>query len=112
MKELINPLPPDAFYLYHYTSTDTALNHILKNGTLLFNSFQKVNDPRESKQWDISPKVNGNLNLGHEDYQLISRELSMILKGNAKVVCFSRDKDEAVGQENPAARLNRGFAKP
>src|SRR5216684_1352726 len=112
MKELINPLPSDAFYLYHYTSTNTALNHILKTGTLMFNSFQKVNDPRESKQWEISTMVNGDLNLKHKDYQLIAREVSQTLKGNAKVACFSRDKVEAVGKWQPEASLHRGFAKP
>src|SRR5215468_11207586 len=98
MKELINPLPSEAFYLYHYTSSETALNYILKNGTLMFNSFQKVNNPRESKQWDMSTMVNGDLNLKHKDYQLLAREVSEILKGNAKLVCFSRDKAEAVGK--------------
>ena len=110
--KLINPLPPDAPYLYHYTTADTALNHILKDGTLKLNPFSRVNDPRESKAWDISPFVRADLNLSLEQYDAISREVSDALKANAKLVCFSRDKDAAIGKWQPEALLDRGFAKP
>lgn len=110
--KLVNPLPSDASYLYHYTSTDTALNYILKNGTLKFNSFGKVNDPRERKEWDISPFVKMGLNLSLDQYNAISREISDVLKANAKMLCFSRDKNEATGKWQPEALPDRGFAKP
>jgi len=110
--KLINPLPADASYVYHYTSADTALNHILKNGTLKFNSFNEVNDPREYKAWDIAAFVRSDLNLSPQQYEEISRNISNTLKANAKLVCFSCDKDEAIGQWQPEALLNRGFAKP
>jgi hypothetical protein len=35
-------------YLYHYTKSETALNHILKEKKLKFNSLEKLSDPRES----------------------------------------------------------------
>lgn len=107
--KLINQLPSDAAYLYHYTSADTALKHILKNGTLQLNSFSRVNDPRESKEWDMSPFVRAGVNLSIEQYDAISRKISDMIKANAKLVCFSRDKGEAVGKCQP---LDRGFAKP
>ena len=110
--KLINPLPPDASYLYHYTSTDTALNFILKNGTLKFNSFNQVNDPKENKAWDFATLVHADLNLSSEQYNAISQEISDTLKANAKLVCFSRDKNEAIGKWQPEALLDRGFAKP
>lgn len=110
--KLINPLSPDASYLYHYTSTDTALNHILKSGTLKFNSYGLVNDPRENKEWDISPFVRADLNFSLEQYNEKSREISNMFKANAKLVCFSRDKDEAIGKWQPEALFDRGFAKP
>ncbi len=110
--KLTNPLPLDASYLYHYTTTTTALDYILKNGTLKFNSFSKVNDPRERKEWDMSPFVRLNANLSLEQYDAISREVSDILKSNAKLVCFSRDKNEAKGNWQPDARFGRGFVKP
>jgi hypothetical protein len=110
--KLVNPLPPDASFLYHYTTTDTVLNHILKNGTLKFNSFRKVNDPRESKEWDMTPFVSMDSNLDLDQYHAISREVSDILKANAKLVCFSCDKNEAIGKLQPEALLYRGFSKP
>lgn len=110
--KLINPLEDDNAFLYHYTSSDTALRHILKTGTLLFNSFGKVNDPRESKHWDISPHVRGNIELELEQYVEISREVSEILKSNAKLICFSEDKPESRNAWQPEALLKRGFAKP
>jgi len=110
--KLVNPLPQDPSYLYHYTSADTALKYILKDGTIKFNSFNQVNDPRESKAWDISPFVRADLNLSLDQYDTISRNISDTLKANAKLVCFSRDKDAAIGAWQPQALLDRGFAKP
>lgn len=109
---LINPLPANDLYLYHYTTIDIALDYILKNGTIKFNTFSKVNDPRESKKWDLSPFVRAELNLELEDYEEISRKISDLLKANAKLVCFCCDKQEAIGKWQPEALLDRGFTKP
>ena len=94
--KLVNPLPMDAWYLYHYTSTKTAVERILPEGKLKFNPFSKVNDPRESKQWNISPFVRLYPELTLEEYDAISKEVSDALKVNAKLVCFSQDKKEAI----------------
>lgn len=110
--KLINPLQDGNAYVYHYTSCDTALTHILRNKTLKINPFKNVNDPRESKHWDISPFVRAGLNLELKQYDAISLEVSQIIKSNAKLVCFSRDKPSAVKAWQPEALLNRGFAKP
>lgn len=39
----------DSKYLYHYTSIEKALDFILKDRTLMFNSLRGTNDPKESK---------------------------------------------------------------
>lgn len=109
--KLINPLEDTNEYLYHYTSSETALEYILKTGTLLLNSFKSVNDPRESKHWDISPRIRADINLGLEEYHALSLEISHILKSNAKLVCFSQDKPESQNAWQPKALLQRGFAK-
>ena len=109
--KLINPLLDENKYLYHYTSCDTALNYILENRTLMFNSFSNVNDPRESKSWDISPFVREGLNLSMDELTSISRKASDILKKNAKLICFSRDNSSAKGAQQPWALFDRGFAK-
>ena len=110
--KLINPLSPNDNYLYHYTTTKTAINYILPTGKLKFNSFSNVNDPRECKQWDISPVVRSNLNFDLKDFDAISEEISNILKSNAKLVCFSQDKEEAIEKWQPEALFDRGFARP
>lgn len=110
--KLINPLQDKNAYLYHYTKSDTALNFILKNNTIKLNSFSSVNDPRENKTWNISPFVNAEAKIEHDEYERIANEVSSYLKANAKLVCFSRDKAEANGELHPNAIFDRGFSKP
>ena len=110
--KLINPLQEGNSYIYHYTSCKTALTQILRNKTLKLNSFKNVNDPRESKHWDISPFVRADSDIELEQYKAISLEVSQVIKSNAKLVCFSRDKPSAVGAWQPDALLDRGFSKP
>ena len=38
-------------YVYHYTSRDTALQHILATGKIRLGSLSKTNDPHETKSW-------------------------------------------------------------
>lgn len=71
-------------YLLHYTKTDSAINYILKNKTLRFNSFRKVNDPKESKHWPFKLfcfyKQNFDLfskNKFHEIYDYIMNHIFM-----------------------------------
>lgn len=109
--KLINPLQDENAYVYHYTSCDIALTHILGNRTLMFNTFKNVNDPRESKHWDVAPFVRAELNLEYRQYDAISKGVSQLLKSNAKLICFSRDKPEAVNAWQPEALFSRGFAK-
>ncbi|EUJ25050.1 hypothetical protein PGRAN_04215 [Listeria grandensis FSL F6-0971] len=39
---------------YHFTSVDTAVKYILPNNTIMMNNFNKVNDPKESKDWPFN----------------------------------------------------------
>jgi len=109
---LVNPLKNLDSHVYHYTSSDTALRYVLGDGSLRLNSYRNVNDPRESKSWVFSPCVRSTLNLELREYEEISINVSEIMKGNAKLLCFSRDRPEAVGAWQPSALLDRGFAKP
>jgi len=110
--KLINPLPSSDKYVYHYTRLDTALNYILKNGTLKLNSFSNVNDPKENKSWNIATRVRLDLNLEFKDYDALSGQISSTLKRNVKVACFSKDRKEAENKWQPEALLDRGFARP
>jgi hypothetical protein len=44
-------------WLYHYTSLETALVHILPNLTLRLNPFSEMRDPREYTKWLITRSV-------------------------------------------------------
>jgi len=109
---LINPLQDGDAFVYHYTSSETALNFIFKNNTLKFSSFLNVNDPRERKAWSIATIVRPEPRLELDQYEQLSLDASNFLKRNAKLICFSCDKPSAVGAWQPEARLDRGYAKP
>jgi hypothetical protein len=110
--KLINPLLDNNAYLYHYTKSDTALNFILKNNTIKLNTFSDVNDPRESKAWNISPFFNVEAKMEHDEHERIANEVSSYLKENAKLICFSKDNSEAKGELHSNAIFDRGFSKP
>src|ERR1051325_6605574 len=110
--KLINPLSSSDKYVYHYTRLDTALDYILKNGTLMLNSFAKMNDPRESKSWTIATMVDSRVSLKDEDWDALSARVSSMLKQNAKIACFSKDRKAAENKWQPEALLDRGFTRP
>jgi hypothetical protein len=109
---LVNQLDSSEKYVYHYTKVDTALNYILKMGKLRLNSFSKVNDPRESKNWSIITTVSPSSDLNLQEWDALSDVVSDALKRNVKLVCFSKDSPLAVSQQMPESRISRGFAKP
>lgn len=97
-------------YVYHYTKIYTATNFILKDRTLRFNQFDKVNDPKESDPSDWAFAYNKKDNPNPSD---LIRRISEYFRLNIKVVCFSRD-DQGITSEHlysvdPCAR---GYAKP
>ncbi len=110
--KFINPLENEKLYLYHYTQINTAINFILKDNTIKLSSFSKVNDPRENKSWDISLFVNEGIKLETQERNSLSKEVSEILKANAKMVCFSRDKPTVNDTFQPGNILCRGLANP
>lgn len=110
--KIVNPLSDENAYVYHYTTVKTALAHILAKGTLKFNPFINVNDRRESKQWDVSAFVRQEVQFDYEQHDVISNAVSEMLKSNAKLVCFSRDRSSAARLFQPLALPARGFAKP
>ncbi|MEB4872108.1 DUF2971 domain-containing protein [Priestia megaterium] len=74
--------------LLHFTSADTAINYIFKNKTLRFNSFKRVNDPRESKDWPFKVFCfyEQNYNKFHEG---IFKELHNYIMNHVFISCFS-----------------------
>lgn len=97
--------------VYHYTSAETARDHILASGTLRLSTYEATNDPRETKAWAFALGTNENRDLGAYPYRQTAEQFSALLKANAKVCCFSTDAAPLTG-DDVTDILNRGFAKP
>jgi len=82
-----------AEYLFHYTTLDTALDHILKNGTLRLSPFAILNDPKEVDEW-IS-------------YVASTHQHAIVDRYSYKVLCFSQGGYSDLGFQNP---LESGWA--
>lgn len=78
-------------FLYHYTSSSTAIEHILKDRSLRLGSYTKTNDPKESKTWQFSLGTNESRDLGKYKMEEMSNWLSNELKLKTKLACFSMD---------------------
>ncbi len=71
-------------YIYHYTSLNTGLEAILKNGTIRLSPFSKVNDPKESKERLLSVSLYNNDKLTKDDFEAIRLEANRMLVNNCK----------------------------
>jgi hypothetical protein len=98
-------------FLYHYTSSSTAMEHILKDRSLRLGSYTKTNDPKESKTWQFSLGTNESRDLGKYKMEEMSNWLSNELKLKTKLACFSMDTVPLSGWHFRDI-FNRGFAKP
>lgn len=80
--------------LYHYRSYETAINHILPERKLRFNSISKTNDPRENKSFIFGATYNSEMTdfIVNDDQR--NRELSDFLRSDCKTLCFSNDNYE------------------
>lgn len=117
-------IPKDAKYLYHFTSPDTFY-YIMKDVSLRFNFFSKVNDPKESKYWSASlnkeDKYIFDLNCPDKKQNiLLYSEFSDLkigpfdkMKNKIQVLCFTIDKyDNEMKCDKDNAYLFRGFGNP
>lgn len=98
--------------MYHYTGVDTAMNKILASNTLLFNTFEKVNDPREYKELSLNPVWGSECKLSYEEQHKLAARIADSLKRNNKIVCFSADRHVPFELHVKFPYLARGWAKP
>ena len=95
-------------WCYHYTTRDTAIQHVLYNRTLKLSKFKYVNDPRENKLDGFSFPV-----IDHDDGSItIERspsigEASRLLTSRTLVLCMSKDPRDASSH----GIRRRGFRK-
>lgn len=75
-------------FLYHYTSTKTAIEKIFPTNSLKFNSLNKMNDPLEYENFLYNYDKH-NTNAVFET----SVELNNIIKNHFKICCFCKNKE-------------------
>lgn len=111
MNEMIEHASDSGFYLYHYTSAETALK-ILASGSLRMGQYRKTNDPKESKDWHFSVGViNNGKTINQPSAQRMSNWLSEKIKSSARVLCFCTDTPPLTG-DHIKDIYKRGYCKP
>jgi hypothetical protein len=95
-------------FLFHYTTLEAFVGHILPARRLRFSPFSELNDPRESKEWLCSLSVD---EAEARDWNVleISEAFTRSLKGSTKVLCLTRD-DPALHPNRLAHLYGRGYA--
>jgi len=89
-------------YVYHYTSRDVAIPHILGTRKLKLGALRQTNDPRESKSWSfgISARESGppQSQAGRlaeiERFVKVVDTATRVIQGNCKVLCTTMDDPE------------------
>lgn len=85
-------------YVAHYTRADTALEHVLPNGTLRLGPLTATNDPRETKTWVFAVGGSPKSIAESEELRRLSKrngEYTQLLKRGCKVLCVSCDAPNA-----------------
>ena len=96
-------------YVYHYTNAETAINHILKDETLLVSCYNKTNDPKETKDWLFISGSNFGKCLKKYTPEYLSKIMNPVIKETTHVICFTKDE---VLTGNAEDMPKRGFCKP
>lgn len=96
-------------YLYHYTTSNVALEHILVNAELRFSPLFNTNDPKESKDWEFSYRLDSNNR--DAEFPRIAHLLKDELQQHCKVVCFTRD-DPKKFESGYSLIIHRGYCRP
>jgi len=101
-------------YLYHYTGAHTLTQRILPDQTLRLSPFQRLNDPRETKDFRLS-----GADWGDDMSPAVLDDLAIRLKREWRVACFVSDPTEAVfsdkerlGADQLQAMHERGHSRP
>lgn len=93
-------------YFFHYTSADTAFEHILRTKTLRLSPYSTMRDPLEAKQWHVTgagfSAAPGDVERQFfEQYALLQRA-----KAQSKLLSLSVDSADSV----PDDPFGRGYA--
>jgi hypothetical protein len=109
---LIEILDPVGSCLYHYTTLEKVIEHILPNGQMIMNPFSKMRDPRESKALNPvgAADPNGSATLEATRRFAAIHKKSRQVKDQVKVLSLTRD--DSANRDPETAIFGRGFAHP
>jgi len=96
-------------WVYHYTSKETLLEHILPSGKIRLNTFENLNDPKESKEWKFG--VSAEDNFTWEKFDEIQVETTKKMQAVSKILSMVRDSSQA-SIDTIDVVYYRGFARP
>lgn len=96
-------------YLYHYTSAETAIEHIIRKKQLKLGRYVNTNDPRETKNWEFSLGTNEKRDLSKYDLKEISQRFTHTLKYRTNLSCFCQDR--MLTGDHTRDIFDRGFGK-
>jgi Protein of unknown function (DUF2971) len=99
-------------YLYHYTSLKPLLEKILPSRHLRMSPIVETNDPRETKDWIFGFRTSSDFDgISDPEYFAMVKDATQIAKSKCKVICFTRDCENATGFTIDGI-YDRGFCKP
>ena len=113
-------------FIYHFTSAETTIDHILPSLKLRFSPYTKTNDPYETKNWSITIKNSLEEIDKINDQNLKSKVIDQVMdfnysrfdfinkmKERIKVLCFSEDiKDFNLDHKASYFGFKRGWGYP
>lgn len=94
--------------LFHYTSAETALRHILPEGKLRMNPYEAMRDPLENKEipFAIRLRTESSASIDLLDAQAAVRDM----RNQMRLLSLTSD---ATGYDSPQLRaFGRGYARP
>ena len=90
-------------FLFHYTSKETALEHIIPSRELLMGRYQETNDPRESKRWNFLVSGSGGEH-NFPDAAIDSWDTIARVQKNLRVLCLTTDHTDEPMYAPPEVR--------
>ncbi|MBA3469261.1 MAG: DUF2971 domain-containing protein [Herpetosiphonaceae bacterium] len=97
-------------HVYHYTTSQRAVEHVLQSFTLRMGSFKGLNDPREAKTWPFRLYAQSPETLASFPPDLFSR-ISEFITSKSLILCCVQD-DPTVIEDHEDRMLRSGFGHP
>jgi hypothetical protein len=100
-------------YLFHYTTAETFLAHIVPTRKLRMSPLNQVNDPKEATDWTCGVTIDGpdfsDGRKGVEEFRELQRNFNNALKARTRVLCFTRD-DVQLASVPLLQKYHRGYS--